>query len=62
MSKLYNDVKYCSYLLNAMFRIIQAFEVITQSLIENENFSDVTVIAEDVVFTGERVSDSKWHL
>ena len=37
------------------FRIVQLFENIVDVLIQQENFTNITVIADDVVLVGERV-------
>ena len=41
----------------SLHRIVQQFENIVEALIEQENFTNVSVIAEDVALVGERVSD-----
>lgn len=43
------------------FRIVHAFETITESLIEQRNFADINVITEDVALSGKRVSINYSH-
>ena len=38
-------------------RLVQQFENIVEALIVQENFTNVSVIAEDVALVGERVGD-----
>ena len=38
------------------FRIIKSFEGIVNAVVNQENFTNVTVVEEDIAFRGERVS------
>ena len=38
-----------------LFRILKAFEMITESLIQKDNFTFITVVTEDVALIGEKV-------
>ena len=40
-----------------LHRIVQQFDNIVEVLIEQQNFTNITVTAEDVALVGERVSD-----
>ena len=39
-------------------RIVQQFENIVEALIQQENFTNISVVAEDVALVGERVSNT----
>ena len=43
--------------MSTSLRIVQAFDTITNSLIEQENFTNATVVREDVAFTGQKVCE-----
>ena len=39
-----------------LYRIVRSFESIVRNLLQQENFTNLTVVREDVAFRGERVS------
>lgn len=43
-------------ILFVSYRIVQAFESITESLIEQSNFEDIDVLSSDVALSGQSVS------
>ena len=42
--------------VNFVFRIVRSFEAIARGLLQQENFTNITVIREDIAFIGELVS------
>ena len=61
---LFNPINTCvhDYVLSVILifcRIVLAFDNIVESLIEFENFTNVSVNADDVLLRGERVSKFK---
>ena len=46
------------FFVSFVFRIVQSFETIVDTLISQENFTEVLVIEEDVALIAEQVSDA----
>ena len=44
------------FTVNFQFRIVRSFEAIARGLLQQENFTNITVIRRDIAFIGELVS------
>ena len=49
-----------SQLKYIFFRIVQAFDNIVDSLIELDNFTNISVVEQDLALRGERVSHNTY--
>ena len=43
-------------LCNAFIRIVQTFDNIVDALIESDNFTNISIVEQDLALRGERVS------
>ena len=47
--------------MHFLYRIVQAFDNIVDSLIQSVNFTNISVVERDLALRGERVSNHNTH-